>query len=83
MRITVELEEFEEVVEAIVKRVVEDALGTPTDWLDERGAAVYLVMTLEAVRAATRRGQLPCHKSATNRRRYSRRELDAWLKAND
>jgi hypothetical protein len=52
-------------------------------WLSVESAAVYLDMTPVAIRSAVKREQLvPC-RTPTGRLRFSREQLDAWVRGGD
>jgi hypothetical protein len=66
-------------VRRIVREEIERA-GTQTPWLDVSGVAGYAAMTEDAVRSATKRGQLRSHRSSTGRIRYRVQEVDDFLR---
>jgi hypothetical protein len=48
--------------------------------MDVGAAAQYAAMTPDAIRSATKRGQLRVHRGATGRLRYRTEDLDAFLR---
>jgi hypothetical protein len=79
-------DEFFEVLAARVADAVLERLEAkspsraPLPWLDAAGVAEYTSMTVEGIRAATKRGQLKCHRSTTSRVRYRREDVDAFMR---
>jgi hypothetical protein len=76
----------DELVDALAARVADvvlERLGAqpaPSPWLDVEGVAGYASMSIEGIRAATKRGQLKSHRSTTGRVRYRREDVDAFLR---
>ena len=68
-----------ECVRAIVREELERALEVRSAWLDVAGAAEYAAMSPEAIRSATKRGQLRVHRGETGRLRYRTEDLDDFL----
>ena len=52
-----------------------------SDWLTANEAAAYLKISQEALRSKVRRGEIPYHRTSARMIRFSRVELDAWVKA--
>lgn len=75
-------DEFLDALAARVADTVVERLAPPAQspWLDAAGAAEYAVMSIEGIRAATKRGQLKSHRSTTGRVRYQRADVDAFLR---
>ena len=79
-------DEFFDLLAARVADAVLEQLETkspscaPSPWLDAAGVAEYTSMTVEGMRAATKRGQLKSHRSTTSRVRYRREDVDAFLR---
>jgi hypothetical protein len=75
-------DEFLEVLATRVADTVLERLAPPAQlpWLDAAGAAKYAVMSIEGIRAATKRGHLKSHRSTTGRVRYRREDVDAFLR---
>jgi hypothetical protein len=75
-------DEFLDVLAARVADTVLERLTPPAQspWLDGAGAAEYAVMSIEGIRAATKRGHLKSHRSTTGRVRYLREDVDAFLR---
>jgi hypothetical protein len=79
-------DEFIDVLAARVADVVLERLelksrnSAPSPWLDAAGVAEYTSMSIEGIRAATKRGQLKSHRSTTARVRYRREDVDAFLR---
>ncbi len=73
------LKELEERLRALVREEIE-RVTTISAWLDVNDVAEYASMTQEAVRSATKRGQLKCHRSTTGRVRYRAADVDAFLR---
>jgi hypothetical protein len=78
-------QELAETLRALVQEAVSAALPLSHEdgWLDKKAAAEYVGMSIGALDSATTRGQLPCHRGATGRRRYRKSELDAFCTARD
>ena len=70
---------LEERVRRIMREEIERA-GTRTPWLDVAGAAEYASMSEEAIRSASKRGQLRSFRSSTGRVRYRVEDVDAFLR---
>lgn len=70
---------LEERVRRIVRQELERA-ETRSPWLDAVGVAEYASMTEDAVRSATKRGQLRSYRSSTGRVRYRVEDVDAFLR---
>jgi len=70
----------EERVPHVVRQEL-DRGSKPTPWFDTTGAAEYTSMSEEAIRAATKRGQLKGYRSETGRIRYRLTDLDNFLQA--
>lgn len=72
---------LEERLRLIVRQELEEARGdTGSPWMDAAGVAVYAVMSEDAIRSATKRGQLKSYRSETGRVRYRREDVDAFLR---
>jgi hypothetical protein len=67
-------------VQEVVHEEIERALEMRSPWLDVGGAAAYAAMTPEAIRSATKRGQLRVHRGETGRLRFRIEDLDAFLR---
>jgi hypothetical protein len=48
-------------------------------WLNAKSAADYLDWTEDALRAAVKRGQVPCRRTPQRRLLFRRDELDAYV----
>lgn len=73
------------VLEERVRRVVREEIeragsDARSPWMDVGAAAQYAAMTPDAIRSATKRGQLRVHRGATGRLRYRTEDLDAFLR---
>jgi CRISPR/Cas system endoribonuclease Cas6 (RAMP superfamily) len=73
------LEELEERLRALVREELARA-GKVTPWLDVNGVVEYAVLSEDAVRSATKRGQLRSYRSTTGRVRYRVEDVDAFLR---
>jgi hypothetical protein len=79
-------DEFIDVLAARVADVVIERLeiksrnSVSSPWLDAPSVAEYTSMSIEGIRAATKRGQLRSHRSTTGRVRYRREDVDAFLR---
>jgi hypothetical protein len=72
---------LEERVRAIVREQIQLAVSdVRSPWMDVGGAAEYAAMTPDAIRSATKRGQLRVHRGQTGRLRYRIEDLDAFLR---
>jgi len=84
MVVSVDLAGLEETVRTVVREEIQAAMELrgerESPWLDVGGAAERACMTEEAIRAATRRGQLRVHRSETGRLRYRVEDVDIFLK---
>ena len=85
MQATLDLSGFVDELEAVVRRVMQEAQGEreADGWLDAKAAGEYLSMSVGAVQTAWTRGKLPCHLSETGQRRVRRSECDAYAMAGD
>jgi hypothetical protein len=68
------------VADVVLERLATQPSSTPSPWLDVAGVAGYASMSIEGIRAATKRGQLRSHRSTTGRVRYRREDVDAFLR---
>jgi hypothetical protein len=71
---------LEERVRRVVREETGRALEVRSAWMNVGGAAEYAAMTPEAIRSATKRGQLRVHRGETGRLRYRTEDLDAFLR---
>jgi hypothetical protein len=72
---------LEERVRQVIREEIERAASdSRSPWMDVRGAADYAAMTPEAIRSATKRGQLRVHRGETGRLRYRAEDVDAFLR---
>jgi hypothetical protein len=71
---------LEDGVRRVIREEIERASDVRSPWRDVAGAADYAAMTPEAIRSATKRGQLRVHRGQTGRLRYRTEELDAFLR---
>jgi hypothetical protein len=71
---------LEERVRGVIREEIERASQPKSTWLDVPGAAEYTAMTPEAIRSATKRGQLRVNRGETGRLRYRTEDLDAFLR---
>lgn len=73
---------LDELVEGVATRVAEliaEREPTPPGWLNVSSAALYLDTSEDAVRAAVRRGQIPCRRTPQGRILFRAHELDAYV----
>lgn len=49
-------------------------------WLDVDGAAAHLAMSEHAIRHLVKRQSIPYRRTPNGRIRFSREELDAWVR---
>jgi hypothetical protein len=68
------------VADVVLERLATQPSSTLSPWLDVAGVAGYASMSVEGIRAATKRGQLRSHRSNTGRVRYRREDVDAFLR---
>jgi hypothetical protein len=66
------------VADVVLERLQHQPPNSP--WLDAAGVAEYASMSIEGLRAATKRGQLRSHRSTTGRVRYQRDDVDAFVR---
>jgi hypothetical protein len=72
---------LEERVRRVVREELERAASDARSrWMDVGGAAEYAAMTPDAIRSATKRGQLRVHRGETGRLRYRTEDLDTFLR---
>jgi excisionase family DNA binding protein len=77
--IQLDAEALEEALETVVKRVVRaDAEDT---WFTVEEAAEHLSLTEDALRQLLRRGRIPSHRIGERRIRFSKAELDNWIRS--
>jgi hypothetical protein len=74
------VEALEARLRSAIREELKKASGDGSPWLDVAGAAVYAVMSEDAIRSATKRGQLKSYRSETGRIRYRREDVDAFLR---
>jgi hypothetical protein len=72
---------LEERARRVVREEIERAASNArSPWMDVRAAAEYAAMTPDAIRSATKRGQLRVHRGETGRLRYRTEDLDVFLR---
>jgi hypothetical protein len=71
---------LEERVRRVVREEIQGAASHASPWMDVGRAAEYAAMTPDAIRSATKRGQLRVHRGQTGRLRYRAEDLDAFLR---
>lgn len=78
----IELRVSDDDVERIARRVIElqGSGSSPSAWLTVAGAADHLGTTEQAVRGLVKRNQVPVHRTESGRLRFSRTELDDWVR---
>jgi excisionase family DNA binding protein len=77
--VQIDATDLEQTLEKVVQRVVsEQAADT---WLTVESASTYLNMSEDALRQLLRRGRIPSHRIGERRIRFSRAELDAWIRS--
>jgi hypothetical protein len=71
---------LEERLRSIVRKELDAHTKGVSPWLNVTRAAEYAVMSEDAIRSATKRGQLKSYRSETGRVRYRREDVDAFLR---
>jgi excisionase family DNA binding protein len=72
-------DDFLDALAARVKEAVVEHLHRPSYWMAVDQAATYLAMTVPAIRARVKRGEIPHHR-VEGRILFERGELDQWVR---
>ena len=70
-------------LEQTLKRVLQQVVTSSAAdrWFTVEQAAEHLSMSEDALRQLLRRGRVPAHRIGERRIRFSRAELDAWIRS--